>query len=581
MKRVNKKLLLAATITALLAGCDSGGINIEPETNDNSVDEGGNDNDGNNSGDNPCASYEEGGENVRGSFDADSGDCTYSASFVDSGNPLTTDLFIPALDNDGVHIFEGSLFVGRNFDDDATMAAAGIAEGGDGTKLTVEAGSTIAFPDNTKFAVINRGSQIFAVGTENAPITFTSTSDAVDNAVAYDDVQQWGGLVINGFGVTNKCAYTGNLDDGSLALESECHVLAEGAAGKDQSNYGGDNNEDSSGQLEYFMVKHTGAEVANGDELNGITFSGVGSETIIRNLQAYSTYDDGIEFFGGAANVENFVGLYVRDDSIDIDEGYRGSITNALVIQAEADGNHCIESDGIGSYDGDTDYSDVIGEGINSRPKIDGLTCIISAQETGTHGAGAGWRFREGIFPQITNSMVVASFSADENGEDGSNYCLRLESEESRTEAEAADSAIRMESVIFACEDRTRTDMDDNGTPEDTSDDFPLMDVETWAVDSGNVFADISGEVNPTAIASTQLQLLEGTPSFYSIDTASMMVDGESIAISPVVGATDESDDAAARAYFGALSQGDLDWTLGWTYGLHDGNRAEALWFEQ
>ncbi|MGL6159263.1 serine/threonine protein kinase [Microbulbifer sp.] len=579
MKRTNNKLLLAAAIAALLAGCDSGGIDIEPTTVDNSVDNStGNGGDGGNDN-NPCASYEKGGQVRQGSFDGTH--CTYPASFVDSGNPLTEDLFIPALENDGVHIFEGSLFVGENFDDDATMAAAGIVEGGDGTKLTIEAGSTIAFPDNTKFAVINRGSQMFAVGSEGAPITFTSTSDAVDHTVAFDDVQQWGGLVINGFGVTNKCAYTGNLDDGTLALDGECHVLAEGAAGKDQSNYGGNNNEDNSGQLEYFIVKHTGAQVANGDELNGITFSAVGSGTIVKNLQAYSTYDDGIEMFGGAVSFENYVGLYVRDDSIDIDEGWRGSITNALVIQAEADGNHCIESDGIGSYGKEGEQPGVIDAGINSRPKIDGLTCIISAQAGGTHDPGAGWRFREGIFPQVTNSMVVASFSADENGAEGSNYCLRVESEETRTEAEATDSAIQLESVLFACEDRTRTDMDDNGTPDDDSDDTPLMDVEAWVAASGSVFADITGEVDPTANASTQLQILEGTPPYFSIDTDSMMVNGAAIAISPVAGATDESDEPAARAYFGALSQGDLDWTQGWTYGLHDGNRAEPLWFEQ
>jgi len=571
MKRVNNKLLLAAAIAALLAGCDSGGINIEPTTVDNSVDN--STNGGGNTGDedNPCAFYEKASQTVQGEYDGTN--CTYPASFVDSGNPLTVDLFIPALENDGVHIFEGSLFVGENFDDDATMSAAGIAEGGDGPKLTIEAGSTIAFPDNTKFAVINRGSQIFAVGTQDAPITFTSTTDAVDHTVAFDEVQQWGGLVINGFGVTNKCAYTGSLDEGTLALAGECHVLAEGAAGKDQSNYGGDNNEDNSGQLEYFIVKHTGAEVANGDELNGITFSAVGSETIVRNLQAYSTYDDGIEMFGGAVSFENYVALYVRDDSIDIDEGWRGSITNALVIQAEADGNHCIESDGIGSYSTDSAddiqrNQDVIAAGINSRPKIDGLTCLISAQAAGTHDPGAGWRFREGIFPQITNSMVIASFSADENGAEGSNYCLRLESDESLVEADSG-TAIRMESNIFACEDRTK------GGPMPGG-----QTLEEWAVASGSVFADITGEVDPTANVSTQLQILEGTPSYFSIDAGSMVVNDAPIAITPVAGATDESDEPAARAYFGALSQGDLDWTLDWTYGLHDGNRAEALWFE-
>ncbi|WP_295797664.1 serine/threonine protein kinase [uncultured Microbulbifer sp.] len=554
MKLASNKLLLAAAITGLLAGCDSGGINIAPVNEDNSVDNsvsGGGDTGSEN---NPCASYEKAGVTKQGTFDSETGNCTYSASFVDSGNALTVDLFIPALENNGAHIFEGSLFVGNNYDDDTTMGAAGIAEGGDGAKLTVEAGATIAFPNSTKFMVVNRGSQLFAVGTQQAPITFTSLSD-VEGTVGPEDVQQWGGMVINGFGLTNKCSYDADMNT------SECHVLAEGAAGKDQSNYGGANNDDSSGQLEYVRVKHTGAEVANGDELNGITFSAVGGGTIVKNLQVYSTYDDGIEMFGGAVSFENYLAMYVRDDSIDIDEGWAGSITNALVIQSGTDGNHCIESDGIGSYDSANDYSALIAAGLNSRPVIDGLTCIISANgaDTATHDPGAGWRFREGIFPMITNSMVVASYSADTTGVDGSNYCLRVESDETAA-ALAAGTEAAITSNIFACADKTK------GGPIGTD------ELEAWTVASGNVFANVPADaaLNPTAAADTGLQILEGTPSVFSIATDSMMVNDAAVGITPV-----------ERAYLGALSLGDTDWTQGWTYGLHEGSRAQALWFEQ
>ncbi|MBY6189291.1 serine/threonine protein kinase [Microbulbifer agarilyticus] len=551
MKLVTKKLLLAAAITGLLTGCDSGGITIAPETNDNSVDNSTGGGDGGAVANNPCASYEKAGSVKQGEFNSETGNCTYNAAFVDSGNPLTVDLVIPALEN-GAHLFEGSLFVGNNYDDDTTMAAAGIAEGGDGAQLTVQAGATVAFPDSTKFMVVNRGSQLVAVGTAQDPITFTSLSD-VEGTVGPEDIQQWGGMVINGFGITNKCAYDAEMNT------SECHVLAEGAAGKDQSNYGGDNNGDSSGHMEYVRVKHTGAEVANGDELNGITFSSVGSGTIVKNLQVYSTYDDGIEMFGGAVSFENYLAMYVRDDSIDIDEGWSGSITNALVIQSETDGNHCIESDGIGSYKDTNDYTALIAAGLNSRPVIDGLTCIISAQSEGTHDPGAGWRFREGIYPMITNSMVIGSFAADENGVEGSNYCLRVESAET-TAALAAGTEASITSNIFACADKTK------GGPIGTD------ELEAWAVANGNVFADVPADaaLNPTAAADTGLQLLEGPLSVFSIDTDSMMVNDAAVGISPI-----------ERAYLGALSAGDSDWTVGWTYGLHDGSRAQALWFEQ
>ncbi|AWF81510.1 serine/threonine protein kinase [Microbulbifer sp. A4B17] len=550
MKRAQKKLLLAAAIAALLAGCDGGGVSVEPKTVDNSVNNSV-DNSGSGSTENPCATIESTG--VQGEYS--SGNCYYDTEFVSASNPLNEDLYLSALDDDGAHIFTGSLFVGESYASDTDMEAAGITEGGDGVKLEIQAGATIAFKDNSAFMVVNRGSQVFARGTESAPITFTSETDVLGTAGA-EDVSQWGGMVINGFGVTNKCEYTGTVGADDFTLSGECHVAAEGSTDDNTSYYGGDNNADNSGELSYVVVKHTGAEVASGDELNGIAFDAVGNGTVISNLQTYSTYDDGIEFFGGAVDVENYVALYVRDDSIDIDEGYRGSITNALVIQSETDGNHCIEADGIGSYSDATDYSSLIARGLNSRPVIDGLTCIISPQEEGTHDPGAGWRLREGIYPMITNSMIVASFMADETGLEGDNYCLRVESEQTRDEA-SSGTEVALTSNIFACEDRTKTDEDS-------------FDLETWAVDSGNQFQDISGAVDPTLDSATNFVLLGGTPAMYTVDSDAQVINDDDPTVSTVLD----------RAYLGALEQDGSDWTKGWTYGLHEGSRAQPLWFE-
>ncbi len=545
------RLLAAATALLLLVACEGGDIVIQPSTTDSSVDN--STTTTATSEDNPCAVYQKDGSTFRG--EQVGVNCVYSPPFVDAGNNLTVNLRIPDLPDDGAHIFEGSLFVGRTHDTDEGLANAGISRGGDGPVLTVEAGATLAFQSSADFLIINRGSQLFAVGTRENPITFTSVSD-IEGTVGPEDVQQWGGMVVNGFGVTNKCAYEGSMADGNLST-SDCHVDAEGAAGLDESQYGGDNNEDSSGRLEFVLVKHTGATVGNGDELNGISFGGVGSNTIVRNLQVYSTFDDGIEMFGGAVNFENFVGLYVRDDAIDIDEGWSGTITNALVIQSATDGNHCIEADGIGSFSSLTEdeVEATIAQGINSRPTINNLTCVISPNgaDTATHDPGAGWRLREGLFPTISNSMVVGSFGADS---DDSNYCLRVDN---RSQRAAQDGDLAINTGIFACAEKTKGSSLPNGTT-----------VEAWAMANGSVFADIAGVTDATANADTDLQLLEGTPPVYSVDYATMVVNGDSPAGSPEHGG----------AHIGGLSLGAADWTAGWTYGIHDGSRAQPLWFE-
>jgi hypothetical protein len=543
-------------IGTVLLGCGgSGDINISPVTSDTSTD-----NSVNNSNNvaapatNPCASN----GTIQGDFNAPH--CEYSTAFADSGNNVTTDMTLVDLDDDGAHIFYGSLFIGEDYTG-ADLAAAGITKGGDGPSLIIEAGATLAFVDKTKFMVIMRGSQIQAVGSATSPITITSLSDVNGTIASPEAVQEWGGLVINGFGVTNKCTYTGTRGV-DLALDGTCDVASEGSEGQDANHYGGANDADDSGRLEYFIVKHTGNQVANGDELNGITFSGVGNGTVVKNAQAYSTYDDGFEFFGGSVNVENYVALYVNDDSIDIDEGYNGTITNALIVQSETNGNRCIEADGIGSYSSKTVafITDIIDRNLNSRPTIKNLTCIYSpvqkiggdvvtegASATGTHDPGAGFRLREGIFPTIENALVVGTWQVAEAGSD--NWAIRVD-DTVASEGFAKGNASITGAVFAAFAKSSKT--------------IAGSDVSDWLVANNDVvFADIATNtaVNPTATADTDLLLLEGTPALFGVTS----------------GATPEGD---ATYLGGALTTSATNWTASWAYGLYDGNRAQALWFE-
>jgi hypothetical protein len=559
-----RNLMALSTAAALAAACDSGDINIQPTTVSNVTNPGnGGGGGGNGNGPdpaNPCAYYvDDANVAAQGAFDGTH--CTYSRDFVDSSNRLMFDMTIPALANGGAHIFEGSLFVGENYTTNDAMQNAGIAQGGDGPTLTVEAGAVLAWQSNSEFMVINRGSQIIAQGRADAPIVFTSVSD-VNGTVAFDAVQEWGGMVINGFGITNQCRYIGSVAGGDLALDGECHVASEGSAGIDENHYGGDNNDDNSGVLDFAIVKHTGAEVENGDELNGITFSGVGRGTVVKNLQVYSTYDDGIEMFGGAFDVENFVALYVRDDSIDVDEGYQGTISYALIIQPESDGNQCIEADGIGDYSNRDDTAAVIAQGINTRVTINKLTCIFSPNVVppGTHDPGAGPRVREGMFLTLNDALIVGSFAANDTSSTTDNFCLRVDDPETRQGG--LDGEWGFSSVIFACAERVQSTAP---WPDG------ITTAEGFMTDAGNIFATIPDgiAVNPTPTNDPELQLLEGTPPIYSIGYATMQVDGAAPAGAPQDG-----------TFIGALSLGETDWTQPWAYGLHDGNRAAPLWFE-
>ena len=557
--------LFGACATAvLLTACGGGDINVNAEnrSTDNSVNNSNNTtttDGGSTGGDNPCAQYVQSGVTFQGSFA--NGNCTYGSDFVDLTKPFTGDeISFVDLENDGVHIFRGSLVVGENFSEDADLASAGITQGGDGSTIRIAAGATLAFTSNDDYFVINRGSQIFANGELNAPVTITSVSDAVDGTVGAEDVQEWGGMIINGFGVTNKCAYTGTLAGGDIAT-TDCHVEAEGKSGAGQTHYGGANNADNSGELEYFIVKHTGAEVSEGNELNGIAFNAIGSGTTVNYLQAYATFDDGIEFFGGAVDINNYVAMYVRDDSIDIDEGYRGTITNALVIQSETDGNRCVESDGIGSYSG-TDAAVVdqfIAADLHSQATIQNLTCIVSAQEVGTHDPGQGLRIREAHSPTIVNALVTTAYSGDELvGDDDHNFCVRIDSGDG-SKTNSADLALNGEltisSSIFACQDLIDDDLNGASTL-------------TWLTDTQGNDAMQTAEAgeDPTSAADANVVILDG---YYSLPIGDVVINGGAATVTPANG----------QGFIGAVSADD-DWTAGWAYGLDPANRGQDLWFE-
>ena len=590
------RLFAVLAAGALVAACDSGDITISPVNNTDNSNQ--NNNNTTVTGDDPnegCAAITVGSEQVQGQKDPD-GNCEYTDTFAGPTSPIMEDITLPALAGGGAHKFKTSLFIGRAYDTQADLSANGITQGGDGPTLTIEPGAIIAFETRRDFLIVNRGSQIIARGTSRAPITFTSISDVedtlpttVDDPTGARAVQQWGGIVVNGFGVSNKCTYDGNRGEAGFALAAgtECSIDAEGSEGDDESWYGGANDDDDSGVLEYVVVKHTGAEVANGDELNGISFGGVGRGTVIKNLQVYSTYDDGIEMFGGSVDVDGLVALYVRDDSIDIDEGYNGTISNAIVIQQENDGDHCIEADGIGSYDsypadaaGEAAKQALIAAGLNSRPTINNLTCIISANDSGTHSDGSGLRLREGIWPTINNLLVISSFAADEDGSNG-NYCLRIDSSE--TQDAAANGDLSINGAIFACQVPAR------GNAFDT-----YADEQAWAEANGAVFASVpmGTAKSPVAGAGTDLELLTATALLQpvvSLEHVDMIVDGAGAAAStaPVEITIPQYDTdgnplpdlVITPAYLGGEVEGS-DFSEPWAFGINPNNRREPLWFE-
>ncbi len=187
-----------------------------------------------------------------------------------------------------------------------TLTGAVIVRG----TLTIDAGATILAQEGfDKYVLVERGGQILAEGTAEAPITFKGADE--DAGSSY-----WGGIIING-----RAPIAGG---GEGTTEIDASLL-----------YGGDDEADNSGVLAYVKLLHTGARVNRDIEHNGLTLNAVGNGTRIENIYIATGGDDGIEFFGGTVNVTNLLVVDCEDDCFDFTQGYRGTLTNAYGLWSE------------------------------------------------------------------------------------------------------------------------------------------------------------------------------------------------------------------------------------------------------
>jgi len=212
-----------------------------------------------------------------------------------------------------------------------------------GVVLTIQAGTIIKGTEGTgslaSALIVAQGGKLNAVGTATEPIIFTSINDNIEigqtAGTNLDETNSglWGGLIVLGYA---PASFSGDVDV----------VQIEGIPADDTFGlYGGEDATDNSGVYQYISIRHGGALIGEGNEINGLTLGGVGSGTVIENIEVVANVDDGIEFFGGTVNASNLLVWAQGDDALDIDQGYSGIIDNAIVILG-ANSDHAFEIDG-------------------------------------------------------------------------------------------------------------------------------------------------------------------------------------------------------------------------------------------
>lgn len=197
-----------------------------------------------------------------------------------------------------------------------------------GVTLTIQPGTVIkgqpGTGTNATALLIARGAKLIADGTANEPIIFTSTSDnLIPGQIASPNLSSstnglWGGLIV-----------LGNARIAAVASE----VQIEGIPATDTNGlYGGNNDADDSGIIRYVSIRHGGSLIGAGNEINGLTLGGVGSGTVIANIEIVANQDDGIEFFGGSVSVTNALVWNSFDDALDTDQSWSGTVNNFVIV---------------------------------------------------------------------------------------------------------------------------------------------------------------------------------------------------------------------------------------------------------
>ena len=249
----------------------------------------------------------------------------------------------------------------------------------EGATLIIQPGTVIKSDIAEKGALcIERGAKIIAEGTSTKPIIFTSGKVAGERSPG-----DWGGIVILGKAKTNRSS----------------EPTIEGGIGRP---FGGNDDGDNSGILKYIRIEYAGIAALPNSEINALTLGGVGSGTVIENVQTVYANDDAFEFFGGTVSPKNLYAFATADDDFDFDFGYTGTVTNGI---AKRDPQFVDNGDAGNGVECDNDGVGSLAQPF-THPKLIGMVLVGPNNAASLANHNLGLRFRRATQFTVKNSVI-------------------------------------------------------------------------------------------------------------------------------------------------------------------------------
>lgn len=259
-----------------------------------------------------------------------------------------------------------------------------------GKVLTIQPGTVIkgntGTAANATALTVEVGGKIFASGTEDCQIVFTAAADNLDGTFPIASNGQWGGVSIAGK-ATNNLTLAANgpfqpgVGDGRLCVADGIGTFEGFASSNSKDQFGvtpaSFDDNDNSGILKYVSIRHAGAILQVGGELNALSLGSVGRGTTIEHIEIVSCADDGIELWGGTVDLKYVTMLFGNDDNLDWDDAWRGRVQFAFVLKT--DNTASVDSDNGMECDGDDQKSN---NTPRSHPVIYNATFIGNSKTT-------------------------------------------------------------------------------------------------------------------------------------------------------------------------------------------------------
>jgi hypothetical protein len=447
-----------------------------------------------------------------------------------------------------------------------------------GATLTIEAGTVVASTGGS--LAVTRGAQIFVNGTEQRPVIMTSTADRATwtngdpkTGTWRAAANEWGNLTICGSAyISENLNPNTNTPSPNPANFATMEGLIAQFPGDQRIFYGGGNDNDDSGNIRYLSIRFGGQVIGLNNELNGLSLGGIGRNTEISHVEIMNNVDDGIEIWGGTVNLKHFSIWNIGDDSLDVDQGWRGRAQFGLIVggysvpaaQGSGWGDNLVEADGAEQ----SDYQPVTTSTLYNLTLIGAPTTPVTGGVGGTdHGIayrdGARLQFRNCIFMDI-GERCVSFDNVDGDGGAGYGFNGTLTWAQTWTTPYTATSTVNAPANPAAF-----YNVQTSGNLNEITDSVFFNNLHNTAYTEANnrsIFAAGNNNVIATASPIMLIQraapvVVSGSNTVANVNRLNPMPQND--ALTPVAFAPNDGWFEAAR-YRGAFAPGN-NWLVGWT----------------